>query len=66
MIRVLLNILCGIGVVYFILHFWRVIVLLGRSFTNRQRLSSRKTPSRGQGEPLLRDSCAFAKDSIHQ
>lgn len=66
MIRVLLNMLCGMGVVYLILRFCRFIVLLGRSLANRQGLSSRITLSRGQGEPLLRDSCAFAKDSIHQ
>jgi len=66
MIRVLLNMLCGMGVVYFILRFCRFIVLLGRSLANRQRLSSRKSPSQEQREPLLRNPCAFAKDSIHQ
>ena len=42
MTETLLQILCWIGVVYFIVHFCQLIVLIGKNFVRRRRSSMQK------------------------
>jgi hypothetical protein len=65
MTETLLYILCWIGVVYFMLHFCKLIVLIGKGFVSRQKSmmrkqhASRKPRTRNKHHALSSDPTAY-------
>jgi hypothetical protein len=66
MTETLLHILGWIGVVYFLVHFCKLFVLIGKGFVRRQKSIMQKEAIGREPKRRLQHSNAFSNNPAHQ